>query len=215
MAVRDRSHDRADGQAVEIVIDKDQAAQYGRCELRASSGFDVRLRPAAECGGAAGLVHHGDDRPENDQEDQDTDVVGVRDGSNDAVRKDRIQRHLEVSVCREDRAEHDSNEQGGINFLRDQRQDDRYQRRDQRPERVVIMRRIRDGIRERFTLLGHCRNRDAQDRKNRQDQQRKGSPSLFHYSHTLSSVFSALLCQRFTSIKYITYYLQLPVQSQP
>ena len=51
------THDTADCQAVEIVIDENQAAQQHGCQLRTGTAFDMRRRPLAERGGTAGSVH--------------------------------------------------------------------------------------------------------------------------------------------------------------
>ena len=48
VAVGDRTHDRANGQAVEIVIDEDENAEHERRKLRAYVGVDILLRPTAE-----------------------------------------------------------------------------------------------------------------------------------------------------------------------
>ena len=76
MFVGDGTHNAADCQAVEVVVDEDQAAKADRCELRAFSGFDFLGRPVAEGSAAAGAVHELDHDAQNDQEYQNAHVVG-------------------------------------------------------------------------------------------------------------------------------------------
>ena len=48
MAVGDGTHNGADRQTVEVVVDEDQHAQYEGREHRACTGLDVLSRPCAE-----------------------------------------------------------------------------------------------------------------------------------------------------------------------
>ena len=68
LSVGDRTHNGAYGQTVEIVVDENQHAQTDGGKLCADSCFDVLGCPAAESGGTAGLVHHGNKSAEQDQE---------------------------------------------------------------------------------------------------------------------------------------------------
>ncbi len=81
----DGTHDGAHGQAVEVVVDEDQHAQQHGHQLRAAAGLDGLLRPAAEGLGAAGLVHQVHHDAQDDQEHDDGDVAGVRNGGDDTV----------------------------------------------------------------------------------------------------------------------------------
>ena len=95
MLIRDRLHDRADGEAVEVVVDENQHAEQDRGQLRADAGLDVLRRPAAERLGAARLVHQGDHRAEQHEEDQDADVVGIRNACDKAVLQGMYHRPLQ------------------------------------------------------------------------------------------------------------------------
>ena len=57
MPVCHRTHHASYGQAVKVIVDKDQHAQYDRRQLSADPGTDPFTRPLAEGGGTAGLVH--------------------------------------------------------------------------------------------------------------------------------------------------------------
>ncbi|MPN00401.1 hypothetical protein SDC9_147595 [bioreactor metagenome] len=57
VAVRHGEHHAAHGEAVKIVVNKNQNTQHNGGELRARPGFNVLLRPAAKGRGAAGAVH--------------------------------------------------------------------------------------------------------------------------------------------------------------
>ena len=59
LILADRAHDGANGQAVKIVVHKDQHAEKESGEHRAHSGFDMLLRPAAKGGGTARPVYQG------------------------------------------------------------------------------------------------------------------------------------------------------------
>ena len=133
MLVGDRAHDAADGQTVKIVINEDQAAESNGGQLGAFSGSDLLGSPVAEGSTAAGAVHELDHDAQDDQEDQNTYVVGVRENCDDAIGKDVIQRSLEVIARVKQRTGDDSDEQGAVNFLGDQRERDRDDGRHQRP----------------------------------------------------------------------------------
>jgi len=75
--VRNRPHNAADSQTVEIIVDEDQHAECHSGKLCAAAGFDPLTGPASECGRTAGLVHQRYDNAENYQEDQDAYVVGI------------------------------------------------------------------------------------------------------------------------------------------
>ena len=61
--VRYRTHNTADSEAVEIVVDKDQNTQADRRQLRANAVLDLRLRPAAKRRRRTGFVHQRDNNP--------------------------------------------------------------------------------------------------------------------------------------------------------
>ena len=127
MTVCHRAHHGTDGQAVEVVINKDQDAKQDRRKLCAAACLDMRLCPAAERGGSAGFVHEGYDGAKHDQKHQDANVVGIRYRRNDSIRKDIIQRPRKASVRRQDSTYGDSDEQGRIHFLGDQGKDNRHE----------------------------------------------------------------------------------------
>ena len=131
--VGDGQHDRADGQAVEVVVDEDEHAEQEGGEHRADTGLDVGLGPAAEGGGAAGAVDKRDHGAEDDKEEHDTGVVG--NGGHHAVVDDGVKAGDRVEVGVKQCAEQDAHEQRRVNFLRDEREDDGDDRRHERPER--------------------------------------------------------------------------------
>ena len=77
MAVRDRAHDRADCQTVEIVIHKNQNTKPHRCQKRTPLRFDLRPRPFSIRRRAAGFRHQHDNHAKQDIEDQNVDVHAV------------------------------------------------------------------------------------------------------------------------------------------
>ena len=137
MCVCYRSHNGTYCQTVEVVIYEDQAAQQGCTQHSAFSCFECCCSPSAVCSGAACFVHQCYDDTQDYQEDQDTYVPAVRQFCQHAavcaVCEDCQVSQLGVKVRIEQTAYYDTDEQGGINFLCDQRQNDRYQWRHQRP----------------------------------------------------------------------------------
>ena len=144
VGVSDGTHDGADGQAVEVVVYEDQHAQSDSGQLSAHTGLDVGGRPSAEGGGAAGVVHQGDQGAQDDQEDQDTHVGGVRQHRDhtvgcviDFLEEDVVESTLEGEPGIEQGADDDTDEQGAVDFLGDQSQDDGDDRGEQSPEGCV------------------------------------------------------------------------------
>ena len=56
MSIGDRTHDRTNGQAVEIVIDEDQHTQQEGSDQGTCFGFNVGFSPTTKGLGAAGTV---------------------------------------------------------------------------------------------------------------------------------------------------------------
>ena len=78
MTVGNGLHDRADCQAVEIVVDENQHAQNKGREHRAYTGLDVLCSPASERLRAARLVDQRNDNAQLDQEDEYARRIGYR-----------------------------------------------------------------------------------------------------------------------------------------
>ena len=97
----------------------------------------MRGGPAAERGGGAGLVHHRDERAEEHEEDEDADVVSVRDGLDVTVGKHVDDRALERELRPDEAAGEDAEEERGVDLLGDEREHDGQQRREHGPERAV------------------------------------------------------------------------------
>ena len=83
VSISHRPHDRADGQAVEIVVNEDQNAEDEGREYRAYAGLDVGLCPAAERRRATGHIDQCYDYAKQDEEEKDARVV--RNGGDEAV----------------------------------------------------------------------------------------------------------------------------------
>ena len=132
-----RTHHAADGEAVEIVIDENQHAQYDRRDLRANAGLDVGLSPTSESGGTASLVHQADQSAQDDQEQQDTDIVGVRQRSHDPAREDVVHCRFQIEIGIQEAACNDTDEQGTVDFLGQQSQHDGNDGRKQGPPSVI------------------------------------------------------------------------------
>ena len=132
MLIGNGTHDAAHGQAVEIVVDKDDDTQNKGGKHGTGTGLDMGLGPAAECRGSAGTVDQCHHDPEDHEEQEDTGVVG--NGCDETIIDGGIQCFDRSPVGIEQGSQQHTDKQGGIDFLRDQRQDDCYQRRYQCPE---------------------------------------------------------------------------------
>ena len=99
-------------------------------------------RPAAKGLGAARLIDQRDDDAQNHQEDENARAIG--DGGNQAIVHDGVHRAGEVVVAVHQATQDDADEQGGVDLLRDERQGDSDDRRDQGPERAVYAAAGRD-----------------------------------------------------------------------
>ena len=132
--ISDGAHDRADGQAVEIVVNEDQHAEHERGQLCADARLDVRLGPAAERGGAACLVDQRDNDAEQDEEEEDTGVV--RDGGDESGVDNGVERGDRMEVRGEQRANDHADEQRAVRLFRHKGENNRNQRRDERPRRL-------------------------------------------------------------------------------
>ena len=85
MFIRYRPHNASYGQAVEIIINKDQHAKNDGCHLRSYPALDMRAGPASKCRRSASLIHHADHDSKNYQEHQDSHIVTVRQHAYDSV----------------------------------------------------------------------------------------------------------------------------------
>ena len=136
MALGDRAHHGAHGQAVEVVVDEDQHAQQHGHQLCARTGMYGFGGPAAERLGAAGLVHQVHHDAQHHQEHDDGDVARIGHGGDDAVIAfhQLHQRLPGPEVADQQSAHQAAQEQRGIHFLADQGQHDGHNGGQQGPE---------------------------------------------------------------------------------
>ena len=132
--IGDGTHDRTDGQAVEIVVHENEHAEQNRAELSANAGLNMFGGPAAEGNRSARFVEHGDNGAEKNKEDENSDVAGVGYGLHKSGADNMNKRALEIKVCIKHAAHNDTDEEGGINLLGDEGKGDCDQRRKQRPK---------------------------------------------------------------------------------
>ena len=85
VAVGDGTHDGADGQAVEIVVNKNEHTEDKGGDYRADAAVNMLCSPAAKRGGAAGGVDECDHDAQQNEEHEDTCVPAVRDGTDESV----------------------------------------------------------------------------------------------------------------------------------
>ena len=135
VSISHRPHDRADGQAVEIVVNEDQNAEDEGREYCADAGLDVGLCPAAERRRAAGHIDQRHDYAKQDEEEEDARVF--RDGGDEAVVQCGVERADGGEASAEHRADEDADEQRGVCFLGDECEDDCDDWRQKRPEGSV------------------------------------------------------------------------------
>ena len=129
-------HDGAHRQAVEVVVQKDQAAQHGGHHQRAFLGLDPAGGPVAEGAGAAGAGKQDHDGAQQHIEEEYLQVDVVH------QRQEQCFKHAPgVEICHQHGAHKAARKQGGIDLLRQKRQYDGHQRRQQRPGGTGKMRR--------------------------------------------------------------------------
>ena len=133
MLVGNGPHHGTHGEAVEVVVNKDQHAQHDGGHLGPHPAFDVLRRPAAEGGGAPRLVHQAHHGPQDDQEHQNAHVVGVGQHGDDAVLKHVEDRPLKVEAGVQQSAHQNSDKQGGVHLFCDQSQSNGHHRGQQGP----------------------------------------------------------------------------------
>ena len=134
--VGDRAHNRADSQAVEVVIDEDQHTQQCSGDQSALAALDVLLRPATVSRGAACLVNQTDHHTQHNQEDQNANIPRVSQLADHHIKG--IGDHApDIEVGVQECTGENADEQGGINFLGDQRQCDCDDGRQQRNESCI------------------------------------------------------------------------------
>ena len=168
VAVGDREHDGADGQAVEIVVHEDEHAQNERGDHGADAALDVLLGPASEGRAAAGAV---DEHDEDAEDDEEHEVAReIRDGGDDRLAQHRVERADGGEVVGKERAQQHADEQGGEDLLRDQREDDRDDGRHERPERIGHGAARGDAV----VVHVHGEAGDGQKRHGEDDQQHDG-----------------------------------------
>ena len=80
LIIGQRTHDGADGQAVEVIVDEDQNAEDKGCKQRAGAALDVLCRPLSEGRRRTGGVYQRDHDTENNEEHEDACVIGDRGG---------------------------------------------------------------------------------------------------------------------------------------
>ena len=139
------THDRANRETVEVVIDEDEHAKGEGGELRADARLDVLGRPGAESRRAARFVDERNHDAEHHEEDEDTRVPRVTYGVEEADRHgvlpfadladdDVVDGVNRVEARKQQRAHDNADEQRRIGFLGNERQYDGDDGRHERPE---------------------------------------------------------------------------------
>ena len=137
MRIRNGTHNRAYGQAVEIVIHEYQNTQQEGGQQCTLSCFDCLNCPTAIRRRAACLIHQRNHDTQNNKENQNPHIVAVGKLCQHTavcdISENRQIGQLGAEVRIEQTADHDTDEQRGINLLCNQCQNDCNQRRHQRP----------------------------------------------------------------------------------
>ena len=114
------THNGTDGQAVEVVVDEDQAAQSDDAQLSGNAGLDVGNAPLTESGRTAGGIDQLNDEAQQHVEDQNADIPAVGQVHDDTIVKDMGNSAHKIEVGKHSSTNSDTQEQGRINFLGDQ-----------------------------------------------------------------------------------------------
>ena len=137
VAVRHRAHDRAHGEAVEIVVDEDEGAQAAGGEHGHAFALDALGGPVAVGTGTAGTRDGEHQRAQQGTEDDDVEIDLVHHGGEGDLHglDDQVARAHAQAI--DDGAAENTEEEGGNDFLGDQGQGDGDDGRQQRePTRV-------------------------------------------------------------------------------
>ena len=134
VAVSHRAHYVAHGEAVEVVIHEDQAAEADRGKLCRFAGLDRPERPFAVGDRAAGLEGQRADDAEQDREDHDAHVPAVAEHGYETVIHHGMHGADRIPVCNEKRAYENAGKKGGMYFFGDECKGDGDDRRNQGPE---------------------------------------------------------------------------------
>jgi len=134
VAIRDRAHDGADSQAVEIIVDENQNAEHERRQLRACVRLDVRLGPAAKGSRATCCVDQRDNNAQQHEEQKNARIGGNR--GNQAIIQDGVECCDGCEAAGKQAADENADEQRAVGFLCDERQHDGNDWRQQRPRCV-------------------------------------------------------------------------------
>ena len=126
--VGNRAHDGADGQAVEVVVHKNQRTQQRGRHERGALALELFRRPLTVSAGAAGLLHEHNDHAQQDHEHQNREVDAVDHRVEQCVKRDPG-----VKLCHQQRTQCTAGEQREIDFLCEQRQQNGDDRRHQGP----------------------------------------------------------------------------------
>ena len=122
LGVGNGSHNGADGQTVEVVVDEDQDAEEEGCEERADLALDVFRCPSAERRRTACAVNECYEHAELNEEDENTCVTC--NGFDETVNSNGVHRAGEAEIAVKQRAGNDTDEKGAVNFFGDQSKSD-------------------------------------------------------------------------------------------
>ena len=150
MTVAYGTHDRADGKAVEIVVNKDKYSENDRRALCAYSCFYVLGSPSAERCRAACLVHDCNKSAEQNKEHKNTYIVGIGNVCNKAVENDMGESLFKVAAGIDNAADYDTDDKRRINLFCYKCENNSYYRRKKRKEGCVCLNRLANLCDSRF-----------------------------------------------------------------
>ena len=128
--VRDGAHDRADRQAVEIVVDEDDDAEQRRHERGAALAADRAHRPLPVGARRARARDRRDEDAEDDEEHEDVDVAADLVLHDREHREDRLE---DIAAREEQRPREDADDERHVDLLRPEGEGDRDDRRQDGP----------------------------------------------------------------------------------
>ena len=132
MAVGNGAHNRANGKAVEIVVDKDKYAEQEGGKHSSCAGFNVTFGPVTKCTRTACLINKGNYCAQNNKENKNT--RGVGNGGNNAVAYNHVNRAGKGKVGADKGAGNNTDEKGGINLFGYKGKADSDNRRNKSPK---------------------------------------------------------------------------------
>ena len=137
MLIRNRLHNASYSKTIKIIINKNQNSKCNSHNLCTGSCFNFLLCIMSECSGSSRLVHQCDNCTENNKENQNTDIIAVRQNAYKAIIKNMSNRSFKRKSGIQQTSDQNTHEQGTVHLFGDEGKCYRYNWRHQSPESCI------------------------------------------------------------------------------